>query len=157
MAGGLEASEKFSLNIESRLEQSGVESYLRKHLRDYRYFSPAVSTPQNRQLFANNLLKAYQQFNLDGIDIDWEYPALAGHKGNNVSPNDTANFLAFLQVLRKTLPATAKISAAVLTVPWVDAKGQPLKDVSAFANVLDWILLMNYDTWGCKWLSRIKY
>lgn len=25
-----------------------------------------------------------------------------------------------------------------------------MKDVSAFAKVLDWILIMNYDTWGCE-------
>ncbi|KAI0347133.1 glycoside hydrolase [Trametopsis cervina] len=113
-----------------------------------KYFSPAVSTPQNRQTFVNNILAAYNQFGLDGIDIDWEFPAQDGDKGNIENPNDTANYLAFLQLLRQTLPSAAKISAATMTVPWADPHGNPLKDVSAFGKVLDWILLMNYDTWG---------
>ena len=116
----------------------------------FRYFSPAVSTSQNRQTFVNNILTVYNQFGLDGIDIDWEFPAQAGATGNVVSPNDTANYLAFLQLLRRTLPSSAKISAATMTVPWADPQGNPLKDVSAFASVLDWILIMNYDTWGCE-------
>lgn len=115
-----------------------------------KYFSSAVSTPKNRQTFANNIQAAYKQFGLDGIDIDWEFPGQQGADGNIVNANDSANYLAFLQLLRKTLPAGAKITAAVMTVPWADTQGNPMKDVSAFANVLDWILVMNYDTWGCK-------
>ena len=109
-----------------------------------------MSTVQSRQTFANNILKVYTQFNVDGIDIDWEFPGQAGNDGNVVSPSDSANYLSFLQVLRKTLPPQAKITAAVMTVPWADSQGNPLKDVSAFAQVLDWVLIMNYDTWGCK-------
>ncbi|KAI0092710.1 glycoside hydrolase superfamily [Irpex rosettiformis] len=113
-----------------------------------KYFSPAVSKPANRQTFVNSILAVYNQFALDGIDIDWEFPAEDGNKGNIKSPNDTANFLAFLQLLRKTLPQAAKISAATMTVPWLDPQGNPSRDVSKFAGVLDWILVMNYDTWG---------
>lgn len=113
-----------------------------------KYFSSAVSTPQNRQTFVSNILAVYNQFSLDGIDIDWEFPGQQGNAGNVVSPNDSANYLAFLQLLREALPAGAKISAATMTVPWADPQGNPLKDVTEFANVLDWILIMNYDTWG---------
>ncbi|KAI0770846.1 glycoside hydrolase superfamily [Irpex lacteus] len=113
-----------------------------------KYFSPAVSTPGNRQIFANAILSVYNQYGLDGIDIDWEFPAQDGNKGNIENPNDSANFLAFLQLLRRTLPPAAKISAATMTVPWSDPQGNPLRDVSGFASVLDWILVMNYDTWG---------
>ncbi|KAL6309630.1 glycoside hydrolase [Sparassis latifolia] len=113
-----------------------------------KYFSTAVSNQNNRQTLVNNLLAAYQQFNLDGIDIDWEYPGQDGADGNIVNPNDTANFLLFLQLLRTTLPPTSKISAAVQTVPFADTQGNPMTDVSDFAKVLDWVLLMNYDSWG---------
>ncbi|KZT12531.1 glycoside hydrolase family 18 protein [Laetiporus sulphureus 93-53] len=112
------------------------------------YFSPAVSDDQSRQTLVSNIFATYTQFNLDGIDIDWEYPGQDGNAGNQVSPNDTANFLSFLQLLRATLPATAKLSAAVQTVPFADAQGDPLGNVSQFAEVLDWVLIMNYDAWG---------
>ena len=119
-------------------------------MRARRYFSAAVATAQSRETFAGNILGMYTQYGVDGIDIDWEFPGQDGNAGNGESPGDAANFLSFLQLLRKTLPPQAKITAATMTVPWADAQGNPLKDVSAFAKVLDWILIMNYDTWGCE-------
>ncbi|KAI0776101.1 glycoside hydrolase superfamily [Trametes elegans] len=115
-----------------------------------RYFSAAAASAQNRETLARNILALYTQFGLDGIDLDWEYPAQDGNAGNLVSPADSANFLAFLTVLRSVLPPDAVITAATQTVPFAGADGDPLGDVSAFAKVLDWVLLMNYDTWGCE-------
>ena len=94
-------------------------------------------------------MDAYNRFSLDGIDIDWEYPGQQGDAGNGVSTSDTTNFLLFLQLLRNTLPPSAKISAATQTLPFAGSNGLPLQDVSQFAKVLDWVVLMNYDVWGC--------
>ena len=115
----------------------------------YRHFSAAVATEGSRQKFVSNILNAYNRFSLDGIDIDWEYPGQQGNAGNAVSSFDTANFLLFLQLLRRTLPPSAKITAATQTVPFAGSDGRPLQDVVEFAKVLDWVLLMNYDVWGC--------
>ncbi len=109
-----------------------------------------MATPQGRTTLANNILAMYQQFDVDGIDIDWEYPGQGGNHGNVVRPDDSANFLEFLRTLRGTLPPGAIITAATQTVPFADANGNPMGDVSEFAKVLDWCLLMNYDTWGCE-------
>ncbi|KLO15905.1 glycoside hydrolase [Schizopora paradoxa] len=113
-----------------------------------KYFSPAVASTSSRQTFAKNIAAVYKKYSLDGIDIDWEYPGQQGAGGNQVSPQDSANLLAFLKVLRTTLPSGARITAAVQDVPFADASGNPMKDVSAFANVLDWVNLMNYDVWS---------
>ena len=107
-----------------------------------------MNNPNSRQTFVKNIALVYDQFHLDGIDIDWEYPAQQGDPRNYVDANDTANFLEFLSLLRGTLPQTARISAAVQTTPFADATGQPMKDVQAFTNVLDWVVIMNYDVWG---------
>lgn len=107
-----------------------------------------MNNSSSRQTFVKNIALVYDQFHLDGIDIDWEYPAQRGDPRNYVGTNDTANFLEFLRLLRGTLPRTARISAAVQTTPFTDATGQPMKDVQPFANVLDWLLIMNYDVWG---------
>ncbi|KAI0322472.1 glycoside hydrolase superfamily [Amylostereum chailletii] len=115
-----------------------------------KYFSPAVATAQSRQTFVSNILALYQQHSLDGIDIDWEYPGQAGAGNNVVDKNDSQNFLAFLQLLRSRLPAVARISAAAQTVPFVDQSGKPITDARAFAKVLDWVLMMNYDVWGAS-------
>ena len=99
----------------------------------------------------DNILSLYTQFNLDGIDIDWEYPGAPGYKGNQVASDDTSNLLSFFQMLRATLPPSAKITAAVQHQPFVDSYGNPLEDASEFAKVLDWVVIMNYDTWGCEY------
>ena len=43
-----------------------------------------------------------------------------------------------------------KISAAVSQTPFAGSDGQPMQDVSLFAQVLDWIVIMNYDVWQCR-------
>ncbi|KIK42540.1 glycoside hydrolase family 18 protein [Suillus luteus UH-Slu-Lm8-n1] len=110
------------------------------------YFSQAVSTAANRETFVKNIVATYSQYNLDGIDIDWEYPGQAGNQGNTESPSDEENMVEFLKLLRLRLPPNAKISAAVQDTPFAGRDGQPIKDTSEFAKCVDWILIMNYDT-----------
>lgn len=38
---------------------------------DSTYFSSAVSTTTGRAKFVNSILSLVQQYNLDGVDIDW--------------------------------------------------------------------------------------
>jgi chitinase len=54
--------------------------------------------------------------------------------------NDSANFLAFLQTLRNQDGAEDLIiTAAVSIKPFIGSDGNPVKDVSEFAKVLDYI------------------
>ncbi|KAJ6515764.1 glycoside hydrolase [Mycena sanguinolenta] len=115
-----------------------------------KYFSSAVATDQARKTFVENIYNLYNQFNIDGIDIDWEYPGYEGQAGNEVSEWDSANFLTFLKLLRDWLPGDAVISAAALTTPFHGPDGEPMSDVWEFSQVLDWTLLMNYDVWGAS-------
>ena len=82
------------------------------------------------------------------VDIlsSWEFPGVQGIGCNEFDPQDTNNFLAFLQELRTT--TTGKkltLSAAVFDTPWADATGSPSSNISEFSNVLDYIAIMNYD------------
>ena len=68
----------------------------------------------------------------------WEYPGSQGIGCNVVAPNDTANFLSFLQELRADPQGKDLIlSAATPVFPWLDETGAQSKDVSGFAGVLD--------------------
>lgn len=81
------------------------------------------------------------------MSLSWEFPGKQGAGCNVVDPNDTANFLAFVQELRSQA-AQLKITAAVGILPWVDSSGNPSADVSGFAKAMDWIEIMNYDMCG---------
>ncbi|KIK68013.1 glycoside hydrolase family 18 protein [Collybiopsis luxurians FD-317 M1] len=111
------------------------------------YFSSGVSSPTSRQTLVNSVAAVIENFTLDGIDFDWEYPGRQGLGGNQVDPADSDNFFLFLQLLRSSISRGIKITAAVSQTPFVGRDGHPMKDVAQFAKVLDWITLMNYDVW----------
>ncbi|KAL5528009.1 hypothetical protein ACEPAF_7145 [Sanghuangporus sanghuang] len=113
------------------------------------YFSTNVGDETNRTKFVNAVTQLVDQYQLDGIDFDWEYPGRQGIGCNAISPNDTANFLTFLQELRNTTSCSSTLlTAAVSLTPFADENEEPLADVTEFAKVLDYIEIMNYDVWG---------
>jgi len=114
-----------------------------------RFFSSAVATEANRTAFVNAINKIVKEYNLDGVDIDWEYPNKQGIGCNTISTEDTANFLEFLKALRASeLSKDAIVTAATSIKPFMDASGNPSQSVAEFAKYLSWIEIMNYDVWG---------
>ncbi|KIJ51369.1 glycoside hydrolase family 18 protein [Sphaerobolus stellatus SS14] len=113
------------------------------------YFSNAVSNSANRTTFVQACVDAVKTYNLDGIDIDWEYPNSAG-AGNAYSSSDAANLLSLFKALRLALGSSKIISAAVSHLPWLGPNGSPLTDVSAYAAQLTTVNIMNYDVNGAS-------
>ncbi|WAQ91863.1 hypothetical protein PtA15_15A255 [Puccinia triticina] len=113
-----------------------------------KFFSVAVKSDSTRQVFANNLYQLVLTHNLDGIDIDWEYPGQAQIQDNIVSSEDSAALLSFFQLLRAKLGPHKIISAAVTDYTFLNAQGGRMTNVEEFGKVLDYILIMNYDVWG---------
>ena len=64
--------------------------------------------------------------------------------------------LLFLQELRVAMP-NKRLSTCTTQQAYIGANGSPLTDVSAFAKVLDNILVMNYDVWGGESLLSFHY
>lgn len=108
------------------------------------YYSAAMKTSAHRTTFINALSSAVNEYDLDGIDIDWEYPNDPG-AGQPYSSSDSANFLLFLKSLRSKLGSSKIISAAVTQLPWLGSNGKPLTNVSAYTNEMTYINIMNYD------------
>ena len=50
-------------------------------------FSDAVLTPESRRLFVESAVHYVRRHDLDGFDVDWEYPGLRGY-GNVHRPED---------------------------------------------------------------------
>ncbi|OAX39727.1 glycoside hydrolase family 18 protein [Rhizopogon vinicolor AM-OR11-026] len=119
------------------------------------YFSSNVATADNRTAFVKAVVNLVNQYDLDGVNFDWEFPNNQGIGCNIISSNDTANYLSFLQELREDpTGANITLSAAVSTSPFHDSNGNPSTNVSGFADVFDYIAIMNYDVWG-SWSSAV--
>lgn len=77
-------------------------------------------------------------FNLDGFDIDWEYPSQRGGNGA-----DKENFVDMLWVIRNKIGTDKLITVAVSSIP--DGGSY---NVGAISKVVDAINVMTYDFHG---------
>lgn len=113
-------------------------------------FSEAAATASARERFADTAVELVALHDLDGVDIDWEYPTLPG-PGISHSPKDKANFTRMLQVLRKRLDklgAEKNGRRYLLTIAAADGEAARGLEIARIAAVLDWINLMTYDFYG---------
>ncbi|MDR3718194.1 MAG: glycoside hydrolase family 18 protein [Bryobacteraceae bacterium] len=70
-------------------------------------FSDAVLTAQSRKIFVNSAVDFLRRYELDGLDIDWEYPGMKG-AGNRFRQEDGHNFTLALKQLRKAFDHETK-------------------------------------------------
>ncbi|KAM3064854.1 hypothetical protein ACMFMF_011694 [Clarireedia jacksonii] len=101
-------------------------------------------TEANRNLFATNLAGFIATNLLDGVDFDWEYPGATDIPGLISTPEDGANYLAFLIELRALLPSELTISISAPASFWY-LQHFPIE---AMAAVVDYIIFMTYDLHG---------
>jgi chitinase len=74
--------------------------------------SDVFSSEEGRNQFALSVLELNRYFNTDGIDLDWEYPAVEGYPGHKFMNDDKKNFTLLVQALRKSLGQQYEISFA---------------------------------------------
>lgn len=74
--------------------------------------SDVFSTDAGRKEFAASVKSLNDYFGTDGIDLDWEYPAVQGYPGHTFRPKDKQNFTSLVKDLRNSLGAKNEISFA---------------------------------------------
>ncbi len=104
--------------------------------------SAVYSTEEGRNEFAASVKEVNDYFTTDGIDLDWEYPAIQGPPGHPFSTDDKANFSALLKQLRKTLGKKMEISFAAGGFSSYLEKSVEWKKVIPLVNRVN---LMTYD------------
>ncbi len=62
-------------------------------------FSDMALTGESRRAFIESAVEFVEKHNLDGLDIDWEYPGQAG-AGNRFRPEDKQNYTLLLRDIR---------------------------------------------------------
>lgn len=74
--------------------------------------SAAFSTAEGRLTFAKSVKEVSNYFKVDGLDLDWEYPAIEGVPEHLFQPSDKPNFTELIKILRSTLGKKYELSFA---------------------------------------------
>jgi len=112
-------------------------------------FSDAAVSESSRSEFADSAAEMIARHQLDGIDVDWEYPGLPG-PGIRHRPQDKQNFTLLLQALRQRFDRLAhehrrNNDPYLITAAVADREFVSEIDLHRVGAVLDWVNLMTYD------------
>ncbi len=100
-------------------------------------FSEMARDARKRALFCQTCAEHIKNYNIDGIDIDWEYPT-AGPSENGKHPDDTRNFNIVLKELREAIGNEKIISYA-------SSSNADYVDWATAMLYLDYVNVMTYD------------
>ena len=114
-------------------------------------FSDAAASGESRAAFAESCVDLLLAHDLDGVDLDWEYPVSGGAPGTVHRPQDQKNFTLLLREIRRALDRQGQQDGRryVLTVAGAVSGGY-LNNIEpqAVAEIVDHIFLMAYDLHG---------
>jgi len=110
-------------------------------------FSDISLTPQSRKLFIQSVMDFLSRYNLDGLDIDWEYPGMVG-SGHPFRAEDKQNFTLLLKELRQRFNGETKGSHRKLYLTIAAGASNEFLAHTEMAKVqkyVDTVNLMAYD------------
>ncbi len=109
-------------------------------------FSDAVLTKNSRQIFANSAIDFMLKHQIDGIDLDWEYPGQIGDD-NTFREVDKENFTLILKLIREKLDSLATKNKKYLLTIATGANQNYLDhtNMKEAQKHLDFINIMTYD------------
>lgn len=113
-------------------------------------FSDATLTDTGRTALASSAVDIVARFNLDGIDIDWEYPGLPGDN-NPFRPEDKYNYTLLFKALRAGLDSLQGITGRYYLVTTAVGASDAFithTEMDKVAQYNDYINIMSYDYRG---------
>jgi len=107
--------------------------------------SDLFALEEHRKNFAKTTVALFKEYGIDGLDLDWEYPAIEGFPGHKFDAADKNNFTELVKTLRQemgnnyllTFAAGGFVKYLEESIDWNDV--MPL---------VDFVNLMNYDLVG---------
>lgn len=107
-------------------------------------FSDACANDSTREKLASELVKVVQEYNFDGVDLDWEFPGT----GSRDTAIDKANYTKLFKSIREKFDAIQAsggtnylLSSAVPSTSW----GTNRYDFPGMNKYLDYVNMMSYD------------
>ncbi|HWE84926.1 MAG TPA: glycoside hydrolase family 18 protein [Terracidiphilus sp.] len=112
-------------------------------------FSEAAFTSESRARFIDSVMDFLHQHDLDGLDVDWEYPGEAG-AGHSFRPEDKQNFTLLLRELRQRFSADQKKTHRRLYLTMAAGASSDFiahTEMAEVARTVDSVNLMAYDNY----------
>jgi len=113
-------------------------------------FSNAVLTDTSAYNFASSAVAIVSKYDLDGVDIDWEYPGMIGDS-NTYLPEDKQHYTVLFKDLRDDLDSLSNITHRKYYVTTAVGGSQAYIDhteMDKVAQYTDYINVMSYDYAG---------
>jgi chitinase len=114
-------------------------------------FSDVALSETSRLRFARSCAAFVQQYQFDGVDIDWEYPVAGGLPGNMHRPEDRVNYTLLMAALRAQLDSLAAVNQRpyYLSIAAPAGVGNYVNlQLRELSEILDWVNIMTYDFHG---------
>lgn len=100
-------------------------------------FSEMAADADNRLAFAADCKRVIDEYGIDGIDIDWEFPTSSSAEISS-SPDDTRNYNLMMRDIRAAIGTDKLLTlASVCSADYIDFKG--------VMPYVDFVNIMNYD------------
>lgn len=107
--------------------------------------SDLFSTAEHRKNFAKTTVALFKQYGIDGLDLDWEYPAIEGYPGHKYDATDKNNFTELIKTLREEMGNEFLLTfAAGGFVKYLEQS----VDWEIVMPIVDFVNLMTYDLVG---------
>lgn len=113
-------------------------------------FSDMALTRQSRHKFIESVVAFLETYHLDGLDIDWEYPGMAGAT-DHFRPEDKQNYTLLLKELRQRFGREQKkLHRRLLLSIATGASAKFLEhtEMNKVQRYVDSVNLMTYDFYG---------
>jgi chitinase len=110
-------------------------------------FSDMALTAQSRIAFEDSVMEFLAHYDLDGLDIDWEYPGLPG-AGHPFRAEDKQNFTALLEELRARFDTESRKTRRRLYLTIAMGAGDDVlvhTEMRKVQRYVDTVNLMTYD------------
>ena len=107
-------------------------------------FSLMSRTSEGRAAFAQSVKNVLDDYGLDGVDIDWEYPC-SDEAGIDCDPSDKQNFSYLMESMREAAGPNRIVSIAAGGGDYFVRD----TEMDKVAQICDYVQLMTYDlNWG---------
>lgn len=116
-------------------------------------FTDMALTKQSRAIFIDSVVAFVEKYNLDGLDIDWEYPGMAGDN-HRFRLEDKQNYTLLLKELRARFDREGKKLHHHLVLSIATGASSDFLDHTEMGKVqkyVDTVNIMSYDYYVPAW------